>query len=148
MSNEDISLTIGGLARAAGVGVETVRYYQRRGLLAAPARPFGGVRRYQGADLARLRFVKTAQKLGFSLDEVLELLYLEDGVHCDQAGELAERKLSDVRVRIERLRRIEKVLAELVCACHANRDHVSCPLIASLKGNLSELESPLRAAPR
>ena len=91
------SLTIGGLAKAANVNVETIRYYQRRGLLSEPKRPLGGIRRYGSADIDRLTFVKTAQQLGFSLDEVGDLLRLEDGTHCQEASALAEHKLKDVR---------------------------------------------------
>lgn len=91
------NLTIGALARAAGVNVETIRYYQRRGLLREPARPHGGIRRYKKADLDRVQFVKAAQRLGFSLREIAELLRLEDGTQCEEASALAEHKLSDVR---------------------------------------------------
>jgi MerR family mercuric resistance operon transcriptional regulator len=73
------------LADAAGVNVETVRFYQRKGLMPKPQRPAGGIRRYGQADLARLGFIKAGQRLGFSLDEVSELLKLEDGTHCDEA---------------------------------------------------------------
>ena len=73
MSVKASSLTIGGLAKAANVNVETIRYYQRRGLLSEPKRPLGGIRRYGSADIDRLTFVKTAQQLGFSLDEVGDL---------------------------------------------------------------------------
>ncbi|RTR06468.1 Hg(II)-responsive transcriptional regulator [Halomonas nitroreducens] len=128
------TLTIGGLAKAAGVHVETIRYYQRRGLLRVPERPVGGIRRYGRRDLERLGFVRAAQRLGFSLDEVAELLHLDDGLHCDEASALAERKLAEVRERIADLRRIERVLAERVRACRAREDNPDCPLIASLHG--------------
>jgi MerR family mercuric resistance operon transcriptional regulator len=84
-------LTIGRLARAAGMNVETIRYYQRRGLLPEPARPLGGQRHYGPAAAMRLRFVKRAQQLGFTLDEVKELLLLEDGQACTPTRMLAER---------------------------------------------------------
>ena len=86
-------MTIGAFAKAAGVNVETVRFYQRTGLLIAPPRPYGGIRRYGGRDVARVRFVKSAQRLGFTLDEVAQLLRLDDGAHCTEARKLAERKL-------------------------------------------------------
>ena len=127
-------MTIGALAEAAGVGVETVRYYQRRGLVGEPRRPPGGIRRYSGADLARLKFVKAAQRLGFSLDEVAELLRLEDGTHCAQARRLAELRLHDVRERLRHLRRVQTLLAQLVAQCGSARGTVSCPLIAALQG--------------
>jgi MerR family mercuric resistance operon transcriptional regulator len=126
------NLTIGAFAREAGVNVETIRFYQRKGLLLEPARPYGSIRRYSRADVARLRFVKSAQRLGFSLDEISELLKLEDGGHCSDASELAALKLRDVRARLADLRRIETALAKLVSECCAQNRHVSCPLIEAL----------------
>lgn len=127
------NMTIGALAKAAAVNVETIRFYQRRGLLPRPGRPLGGARRYGGAELARLRFIKTAQRLGFSLDEVALLLRLEDGTLCADAREIAEHKLADVRQRLSELRRVESALAGLVRKCRVSRGRVSCPLIASLQ---------------
>lgn len=103
MQQPSSAFTIGGLAEAAGINLETIRYYQRRGLMPEPARPQGGIRRYGQPDLARVRFVKSAQRLGFSLEEVIELLKLEDGSHCGQARVQGERKLADVRARLEDL---------------------------------------------
>lgn len=123
---------IGALARAAGVNVETIRFYQRRGLLGTPRKPASGIRRYGEDALGRVRFIKTAQRLGFSLDEVALLLRLDDGMHCSDAREVAEQKLRDVRQRLSELRRVETVLAELVRNCRTTRGRVSCPLIASL----------------
>src|SRR5260370_12711116 len=79
MENEFENLTIGTFAKAAGVNVETIRFYQRKKLLLAPERPYGKIRHYGEADVARVKFVKAAQRLGFSLDEIAELLKLEDG---------------------------------------------------------------------
>jgi len=87
-----------------------------------------------GADVVRVKFVKSAQRLGFSLDEIAELLRLDDGTHCEEASSLAEHKLKDVREKMADLARMETVLSELVCACHARKGNVSCPLIASLQG--------------
>ncbi|MCK9396977.1 MAG: MerR family transcriptional regulator, partial [Methylobacter sp.] len=95
------SFTIGALAKRARVNVETIRFYQRRGLLVEPERPLGGIRRYTELDVRRVRFIKQGQKLGFSLNEVLELLSLEDGQHCREAKEIALRKLTLIRERIE-----------------------------------------------
>ncbi|MGE4240697.1 Hg(II)-responsive transcriptional regulator [Ramlibacter sp.] len=128
--NKD-SLTIGELAAQAGVGVETIRFYQRKALIAEPPRRAGAIRRYGAADVERLRFVKSAQSLGFSLDEVAELLRLEDGAHCKEASSLAEVKLADIRRKLAELSRMESVLSGLVDACHVRRGKVSCPLIAS-----------------
>ncbi len=126
--------TIGALAQAAGVNLETIRFYQRRGLLPEPAKPQGGIRRYGDPDLARARFIKSAQRLGFKLDEVAELLKLEDGSHCGQARAQGERKLADVRARLADLQRIEQALSELLERCQVSRGKVCCPLIASLQG--------------
>ncbi|MCC7845776.1 Hg(II)-responsive transcriptional regulator, partial [Klebsiella pneumoniae] len=111
------NLTIGVFAKAAGVNVETIRFYQRKGLLPEPDKPYGSIRRYGEADVTRVRFVKSAQRLGFSLDEIAELLRLEDGTHCEEASGLAEHKLKDVREKMADLARMEAVLSELVCAC-------------------------------
>lgn len=124
-------MTIGTLAARAGVNVETIRFYQRRGLLALPKRPAGGVRRYAEADLACLRFVKRAQDIGFTLAEVAELLKLERG--CRDAHDLAERKLADVERRRADLARVGATLRELIRRCEHGRLE-SCPIIASLAG--------------
>jgi MerR family mercuric resistance operon transcriptional regulator len=126
-------MTIGGLTAAAGVNVETVRYYQRRGLLAEPHKPPGSVRRYGQTDVARVGFVKAAQRLGFSLEEVAALLSLDDGTHCREARELGRHKLDEVRAKLGDLRKIEAVLARLVRDCGGRRGTVSCPLIAALQ---------------
>ena len=133
MTRPNDTLTIGAVAAAAGVNVETIRFYQRKGLMPEPEKPYGSIRRYGAADLARVRFIKSAQRLGFSLDEIGELLKLEDGARCSEARRLAERKLVDVRRKLGDLQRIESVLAELVARCSVLRGRVNCPLIASLQ---------------
>jgi MerR family mercuric resistance operon transcriptional regulator len=125
-------MTIGQLAEAAEVNVETVRYYHRRGLLPAPARPAGGIRRYSTAVLTRLRFIKRSQSLGFSLDEVEALLSLHHGQTCNSARAIAEHKLVDVRQRIQELSMLEAALATLVQRCSTSKGNVSCPLIDTL----------------
>ncbi|MEX0943662.1 MAG: Hg(II)-responsive transcriptional regulator [Pseudomonadales bacterium] len=136
MQNEVNSMTIGGLSKAANVHVETIRYYQGRGLLAEPERPPGGIRRYDDHAVARLHFIRSAQWLGFSLAEVGELLKLEDGTHCDEARALAERKLDDVSQKIAGLRRMEATLDDLVERCRCSDDPQRCPIIHSLHGKL------------
>lgn len=136
MENDLENLTIGEFAKAAGVNVETIRFYQRKGLLPQPHRPHGSIRRYDDADVARVRFVKSAQRLGFSLDEIIELLRLEDGTHCSEASRLAEHKLRDVREKLADLKRMENALSGLVRACHARKGNVSCPLIATLQAEI------------
>lgn len=126
------TLTIGRVAAAAGVNVETVRFYQRLGLLAEPVRPPGGVRRYGAEFVARLRFIKRAQQLGFSLAEVQRLLILEDPQSCGKARALAAEKLALVEARIADLERMRGVLKELVARCDVRRGRVACPIIATL----------------
>ena len=126
-------LTIGTFAAAAGVNVETIRFYQRRGLLPKPERRFGRIRHYGDRDVARVRFVKSAQHLGFSLDEIAGLLRLDDGTHCDEARAAAEHKLANVRGKLADLGLIEKALKKLVRDCRAARGSVRCPLIAALQ---------------
>ncbi len=127
------NLTIAGVARSAGVNVETIRFYQRKGLLVEPPRPAAGIRRYGVGDVARVRFIKSAQRIGFTLDEIAQLLLLADGAHCAEAREIAEHKLVDVRRRMADLQRIEAALSGLVDRCTASRGKVVCPLIDSLQ---------------
>ncbi len=126
------NLSIGAFAKAAGVNVETIRFYQRKGLLPEPDRPYGSIRRYGGQDVARVRFVKSAQRLGFRLDEIGELLKLADGTRCSEAAEIAALRLVDVRARMADLMRMEAALSTLVKECSAHRGQVSCPLIDAL----------------
>ena len=126
------SYTIARLATAAGVHVETVRYYQRRRLVPEPARPPGGVRRYTDADAERLRFIKRAQAMGFTLTEIGNLLTLRSRRSCRATRELAAAKLDIVDRRIHELRRLRKDLADLVADCDANAEDTSCPVIYRL----------------
>ena len=118
---------------AAGVNVETIRFYQRKGLLPEPDRSYGSIRRYGESDVARVKFVKSAKRMGFSLDEVAGLLKLEDGTHCDEARVLAEQKLLDVREKLGDLRRIEFALAHLIDDCSESHGTITCPMIAALQ---------------
>lgn len=127
------TFTISGLARAAGVNVETIRFYQRRGLLAEPDKPLGGIRRYGETEVARVLFIKAAQRIGFTLDEIAQLLQLDDGTQCAEARAIAEHKLADVRARLADLQRIETTLTQLVDRCATKRGKVCCPLIAALQ---------------
>ena len=132
MKSAQLGLSIGAFAEAAGVNVETIRFYQRKRLLPQPTRPYGQIRRYGEGDVARVKFVKSAQRLGFSLDEVAGLLTLEDGAHCTEARVMAEQKLEQVHVKLKDLRRIESVLRRLVADCCATRGTIKCPLIGAL----------------
>ena len=125
-------MTISGLARAAGVNVETVRFYQRIGLLPAPEKPAGGIRRYSDGDVARLRFIKRAQDLGFALAEVRQLLALEDPRSCDAARTLAAQKLKSVDSKLADLARIRGALRDLIARCDSRGGKLACPIIATL----------------
>jgi MerR family mercuric resistance operon transcriptional regulator len=126
------TMTIGRVAEAAGVNVETIRFYQRLGLLAEPPRPPGGIRRYGNEFVSRLRFVKRAQQLGFSLAEIQRLLVLEDPQSCGKARTLAAEKLALVEARLADLARMRDVLRELVARCDVRRGKIACPIIATL----------------
>lgn len=125
--------TIGTLARRAGVNVETIRYYQRRGLVPEPVKPLGGIRNYAPEHVQRLRFIRRAQQLGFTLEEVADLLSLEDGLHCHEVEEIAGQKLAAVRERIAQLTTMENALARLIRKCSSNKGKVRCPLISALE---------------
>ena len=130
-------LTISKLARAAGVNIETIRFYQRRGLLVEPIKPLGGIRHYEPTDVARVLFIKAAQRIGFTLDEIVLLLNLDDGMHCSEARAIAEHKLEMVREKLADLQRIETALTQLVGRCEARRGKVSCPLIDALQPSIT-----------
>lgn len=124
-------MTIGRLAKACAVGVETVRYYQRRGLLSEPERGPGQVRRYGADAVARLGFIRRAQDVGFTLEEVRELLKLGETPNCRGARALAARKLETVEARLGDLQRVRAALKELVERCDAGRER-RCPIIETL----------------
>lgn len=128
---DSTNLRIGQLARAAGVTVETIRYYQRQGLLAEPPKPVRGIRVYNRQHLDRLLFIKRAQQLGFTLAEIAQLLSLSDG-ECSEVQELAKAKRVTVLRKLADLQRLDAVLAELIDACAANEDPRHCPVIDSL----------------
>ncbi len=130
-------MTIGDLARAGGVNVETVRYYQRLGILTEPARARGTIRRYPDDALRRLHFIKRAQRLGFSLDEVKILLGLSDGRHCAETRELAERKLAIVEEKLADLNAMHDALMDLISACRRGGRGCGCPLIDALASDES-----------
>lgn len=106
------SLTIGQVARRAGVNIQTIRFYQRRGLLEQPKKPPSGFRRYGAAAVARVRFIKRAQDLGFTLKEVGRLLALEEGRSCDKTRALATEKLALVEARVKDLNRLRRILSK------------------------------------
>jgi len=120
--------TIGGLAKAAGVGVETVRYYQRRGLLPEPPRPPGEIRRYGDGDLQRLRFVRRAQAAGFTLEEIGELLALDRTDDRARIRALATERVAALDERIAELERARAALERLRSSC-ASGSSGPCPII-------------------
>lgn len=124
--------TIGGLAKAAGVGVETVRYYQRRGLLSEPARPPGEVRRYGDDDVKRLRFIRSAQAAGFRLNEIKELLELDAADDRVRARELAKARIVVLDEKIAELSGARDALAVLATAC-AQEHSGPCPILSAFE---------------
>jgi MerR family mercuric resistance operon transcriptional regulator len=128
-SQEAHSLTIGQLASAAGVGVETVRFYQRQGLIATPTRG-GGIRRYGGEDLRRLRFIRAAQGAGFTLKEIGELLSLDSGEDRTRARALAAARIEALDAKIADLDRARTALRRLAADC-AKGENGPCPILAS-----------------
>jgi MerR family transcriptional regulator, mercuric resistance operon regulatory protein len=126
------SLTISGLAAAAEVSIETVRYYQRRGLLHEPSRPPGGMRRYANAHLDQLRFIRRAQAMGFTLEEIRSLLELRGQNACRATRALAASKLQLIDTNIRELQQLREELAQLVVACDANAEESHCPVIERL----------------
>ena len=126
------SHTIGGLAKAAGVGVETVRYYQRRGLLPEPARPPGEVRRYGDEDARRHRFIRSAQAAGFTLAEIKALLDLDAADDRARARELAQARVAALDEKIAELRKAREALAGLATACARKRGG-ACPILSAFE---------------
>ncbi|PIK71960.1 MerR family transcriptional regulator [Methylobacterium frigidaeris] len=124
-------LTIAGLARAGGVGVETIRYYQRRGLLPVPARA-GAIRRYGADEIRRLRFIRSAQGAGFTLEEIAELLALDAGEDRARARELARFRIDALDARIAELRAARDALERLARACGASETG-PCPIITAFE---------------
>jgi MerR family mercuric resistance operon transcriptional regulator len=127
-------LTIGKLAECAGVNVETIRYYQRRGLLDEPKKPLGGYRHYPPDTAKRVRFIKRAQALGFTLEEVAGLLRLDAASACAETRELAAHKLALIEQKLAELAAMRKGLAALVSECGKGGKR-PCPIIQMLRIN-------------
>ncbi|MFO1351207.1 MAG: MerR family transcriptional regulator [Gammaproteobacteria bacterium] len=128
-------MTIGQLAQAAQVNVETIRYYQRLGLLAAPQRPYGSIRRYGDAELERIQFIKRAQRLGFTLAEIALLFTLDATRDRQQAHHLAVRKIEEIDQRVADLRAMRAALRQLVEACEAGDANLPCPIVEAFRGD-------------
>ena len=130
------TMTISKAAKGAGIGIETVRFYERRGLITQPLKPAaGGFRDYPPETLARLRFIREAQDLGFSLDEIAELLSLraDPEANCAQVQRRAEAKLAEVRRKIERLQDIGAALDRLIAACPGKGALGACSILEALE---------------
>ncbi|MDA8254300.1 MAG: MerR family transcriptional regulator [Betaproteobacteria bacterium] len=146
------AFTIRKLADAAGVGVEAVRYYQGRGLLPEPPRVAGGFREYSADDVQRLRFIKRSQDLGFSLDDVSELLSLSAERDQVRVRELTRRRAAEIRERISRLAAMAFALENLADRCACAPKSQSCPIIAALAADsvqevpASEVQKPRQTA--
>lgn len=126
-----MDLTIGQLAKKAQINLETIRYYERRGLIKRPDKPATGYRKYSNDSLQQLFFIKRAKALGFNLDEIQNLLLLSVG-HCNEIQSLAEQKLDQVQCKIRDLQRLEDVLSDLVRQCNASADKAHCPIVEAL----------------
>ena len=126
-----MSLTIGRLAKKTGVTIETIRYYQRQGLISEPVKPVRGYRQYSEATAERIRFIKRAQQMGFTLKEIKELLSLETD-HCEDIRKIAEQKLAQIDRQINDLLKLRAVLDERVNACQTDQQKNTCSMIEAL----------------
>ncbi|CDT56049.1 Mercuric resistance operon regulatory protein [Vibrio coralliirubri] len=126
-----MALTIGKLADAAGVNVETIRFYERKGLITQPQKPIEGFRQYSSEILQRIHFIKQAQELGFTLDEISSLLKLGDK-DCQEVQAFAQKKLILIRKKIIDLQRLESNFSNLIYLC-SNTPNSSCPIVDSFK---------------
>ena len=135
MSSEGSSLTIGKLAAAAGVGVETIRFYERQGLLPQPPRRRSGYRQYPPEAVARVLFIRRAKNLGFTLREIVELLDLRvaPGTNCATVRTRAKSKLDDIDQKMAELERMRGALQRLVKACRGRGPRSDCPILEALE---------------
>jgi len=129
--------TIGWVAKQAGVNAQTVLYYERRGLLPTPSRSMNGYRLFNDASVRRIRFIKRAQELGFTLKQVMTLLVLqgEQNASCAEVSSMAASHLEDIEAKIHDLERMRKVLVPLVEACPKKGTLKICPIMDSLEGD-------------
>jgi MerR family mercuric resistance operon transcriptional regulator len=128
------ALTIGFLAKAAEVNIETIRYYQRIGLITEPDKPASGYRIYPTDTLKRIKFIKRAQQLGFSLSEIAELLQLGEG-NCADVRQRAEEKRAHIDQQISDLHNLRNTLSELISACQSESDTRHCAIVETLSAN-------------
>jgi Hg(II)-responsive transcriptional regulator len=130
-------LTIGQVARRAGIGVETVRFYEREGLLARPARSVSGYRQFDEDVIVRLRFIQRAKELGFTLNEIKELLGLrvDPDISCEEVRARAESKIADIEEKLGTLRGMKKALVRLIRECSEKGGGLECPILDALEGH-------------
>ncbi|MEO8313320.1 MAG: MerR family transcriptional regulator [Pseudomonadota bacterium] len=133
-----IAIGIGTLAKRVGVSIDTIRYYEKTGLLSAKTRLQSGYRRYSEVEVTRLRFIRRAQALGFTLKEVKDLLTLSSQRNVSRVRLSAEKKLSDVDARIVELQRIRSGLSALISACPGHGRAADCPILNALGGETLE----------
>ena len=135
MQTEQDGKTIGEVAKQAGVGVETIRFYEREGLIPKPPRRPSGYRKFPPETVARLRFIQRAKDLGFTLKEIKELLDLRVDPYttCAEIRARADTKIADVKEKIRSLRRIERALVALSGACRDNEPVSDCPILDALE---------------
>ena len=128
------ALKIGQVARRAGMGIDAIRYYERRGLIEAPARKASGYRQYTEEVIARLRFVKRAKELGFSLDEIKDLLSLklDPALSSSKVKQHAEAKIADIEEKVRALQRMKRALKKLSAACSGCGSTSDCPILDAL----------------
>jgi len=128
-------LTIGRVARGAGLAIDTVRYYEREGLIEKPARSAAGYRHYGPEVVARLRFIRQAKELGFTLSEIRELLALKvaPGKSCADVKARAEAKIADIEQRVAQLKRMRRALTRLAVACSGRGPTSECPILDAME---------------
>ncbi|MBH0063532.1 Hg(II)-responsive transcriptional regulator [Pseudoalteromonas sp. NZS71] len=127
-----MSRTISKIAKEIGINIETVRFYERKGLIKQPVKPLQGYRQYSTETVNRIRFIRRSQELGFTLSEIEGLLSLNDSP-CNQVEELAKKKLVAIQTKQADLLLLEKALLEHIGQCQSNEDDTCCPIIDSLQ---------------
>ena len=139
-------LTIGKVARLTGVGIETIRFYEREGLIADPPRKESGYRQYGPETVSRLRFIHRARELGFSLKEIKELLFLrlDPRTTCDSILDRAEEKIREIEERIQTLQRMKEALRALAKACPGQGPVTQCPIIGATDDFYEAVHEPAR----
>lgn len=128
------AMKIGEVAKLSEVGIETIRYYERQGLLAEPKRRPSGYRQYDESVVSRLQFIRRAKELGFTLAEIKELvgLWYDTETRCEHVRERAERKVEDIEAKIRSLQKMKRSLKQLITGCQANDSIGDCPLMEGI----------------